>query len=80
MEAHFKSIPHSRDTTHNCVGEPSFHLTFVLTCRRYNYTHYNSNIPYFPPQNMQFYPEKITIILHLKTLLSDFRLEFINKC
>lgn len=55
-----KSIPHSRDTALNCVVKPSFHLTFVLTCRLYNYTHYISNIPYFPPHSTQFYPEKVT--------------------
>ena len=54
-----KLIPHSRDTTHNCVVEPSFQTTFVLTCRLY-YTHYVSNILHFLPHNTQFYPEKVT--------------------
>ena len=54
-----KLIPHSRDTTHNYVVQPSFHLTFVLTCKLHNYTHYISNIPYFPPHSTQFYPEKV---------------------
>jgi hypothetical protein len=55
-----KSTSHSRDTTHNCVVEPSSQMTFVLTCRLYNYTHYISNIPHFPPHNTQLYPEKVT--------------------
>ena len=55
-----KLIPHSRDMKHKCFVEPSFHITFVLTYRLYNYTHHISNIPYFPPHNTQFYPEKVT--------------------